>query len=450
MTASNLRGHVAAFAAEWALWTPADRVLVAVSGGADSVTLLRLLHGLGLDLAVAHIDHGLRGPESDADAAFVRALAEELGLPVFVERVEVAPGNVQAAARAARYAAFGRAARAAGASVLATAHHADDLAETVLMQLARGAGPGGLGGVPVSRPLAPDSPVRVVRPLLAVAKADLAACAEAEGWAWREDASNTTGRYRRNRVRHRLLPALEEECGDGAARRMAAGALEQQRFVRAVVEPALAACADADARLLRLAPLAALAPPVRRAVLAEALRRWQPGTSRSRALLDGIEALVDAPPGRRAGPCWRERDAIRVGETPPPPEDGWAVDAERTLATPWGALVWEPHAAYDPLLARDACREVVDAAALAGPLRLRPWRAGDRLQPLGLGGSQLVSDLLTGRKVPPSERARQLVLVAERDGGEAIVWVVGHRLDERARITPETRRTVGLRWRPRP
>ena len=441
---------VAAFAREWALWRPGDRVAVAVSGGVDSVVLLRLLHGLGLELVAVHADHGLRGAASDGDARFVQALADELGVPAVVERVGVGerPDGLQAAARAGRYALLRRAAECHEASVIAMAHHTDDLAETVLLHLARGAGPAGQGGIPVSRPLAPDSPIRVVRPLLPFRKAEIRTYAEAQGWAWREDASNETDRYRRNRVRHHLLPALEAEFGAGAVERLAAGALEQQRFVRAVVEPALAACADAERRSLDSEALRALAPPVRRAVLDEAMRRWAPDAVRSRVVLDEVEALLEAPPGRRAGPFWRERAVLRLAvEDAELPEDGWAVRVGDAVETPWGTLRVE---AEGGARSADPDEEVVDAAALAGALRLRPWRAGDRLRPLGLGGSQLVSDLLNARKVPPSERARQLVLTVERGGDEAVVWAVGHRLDERARVTPETRRTAGLRWVPKP
>ena len=169
MNASDLARRLDRFAAEWELWKAGDRIVVAVSGGMDSVVLLRLLHALGLDLVVAHADHGLRGAASDADASFVRALAGRLGYPVFVERVEVQEktAGVQAAARAGRYAFLQRVAENAQSAVIATGHHADDLAETVLMQLARGAGPVGQGGLPVKRPLAPDSAISVVRPLLA-------------------------------------------------------------------------------------------------------------------------------------------------------------------------------------------------------------------------------------------------------------------------------------------
>jgi len=192
-------------------------LLVAVSGGVDSTALLHGLRALasrhGLELSVGHVNHGLRGAESEADEALVRELAHGLGLALCAERVAPetlrqgtssrARPTLQEAARALRYAALKRAAVGCGAHAIATAHTADDQAETVLMRVLRGCGPDALGGIP-ERSGGGD----VVRPLLRASRAEVLAHARANGLRWREDASNADLRFTRSRLRHSVLPRL--------------------------------------------------------------------------------------------------------------------------------------------------------------------------------------------------------------------------------------------------
>jgi tRNA(Ile)-lysidine synthase len=222
-------------------------VLVAVSGGLDSVALAHALRelsqGCALRLSIGHVNHGLRGAESDADQAFVEALGRQLGLPVRSERV--APDALrregpsrdrptrQEAARALRYAALARMAEAAGAERVATAHTADDQAETLLLRLLRGCGPDALAGIPER---SPDG--RVVRPLLAVSRAEIEHFATARGVAWREDASNASPRYARNRLRREWLPGLAQAFNPRLLNALAGLAEAQRRdseWIAAVV-----------------------------------------------------------------------------------------------------------------------------------------------------------------------------------------------------------------------
>ena len=196
------------------------RVLVAVSGGVDSTVLLHALRAcaasLDLGLAAGHVNHGLRGADADADERLARELAGKLDVPFFAERVDPvalrrgrpsrARPTLQEAARRVRYDALERLAVQAGADCIATAHHLDDQAETVLQRLLRGAGPDGLGGIPER---SPDG--RRVRPLLGVSREQIEAYARSHGLDWREDPSNRDARFSRARLRERWLPALARE-----------------------------------------------------------------------------------------------------------------------------------------------------------------------------------------------------------------------------------------------
>lgn len=202
-----------------ALGVRSTRVIVAVSGGADSMALLAVLHSLrtelDLTLHAAHLDHSLRGAQSPADAEFVREQCAGLDVPVTIERSDVRAAaeesriGIEEAARKLRYQFLARTAQSVGAGWVSLAHNADDQVETVLHRLIRGTGLAGLSGMPLSRPLAEG--VTLVRPLLDVTRAEIEADLRQRGLTWREDSSNTSLEFTRNRIRHRLLPFLRAE-----------------------------------------------------------------------------------------------------------------------------------------------------------------------------------------------------------------------------------------------
>ena len=180
-------------------------MLAAFSGGADSTVLVHALHRLGYEVIAGHVQHGLRGEEAEAEAAHAAAFAAALGLPYHERRVDAAGYaaahklSLEAAAREVRYAALEEMAQEVGVERIATGHTADDQAETVLLKLLRGAGPTGMSGMP---------PVRgkIIRPLLALTRAEVEAYAQAEGLGFRTDSSNQDPRFTRNRIRHEILP----------------------------------------------------------------------------------------------------------------------------------------------------------------------------------------------------------------------------------------------------
>lgn len=412
---------------------PGERLVVAASAGVDSTVLFYTLRAFGVDAVAVYVHHGLRAA-ADAEAEHVRAMAVDSGAEALVIAAPVPRGNRQAAARAARYAALSDAARRCGAAAVATGHTATDQAETVLMALVRGAGLRGLGGMPERRALAPG--IALVRPLLWATRAEVEAHARAQGWTWLDDDSNATDAYRRNRVRHGVLPLLDAEGGPQTAARIA----EAARGVRDALDAGPAATfvrlAVPDARgvSLGLDALRALSGAARGGVLAEALR-WA-GATRSRAAVARTEALLGAVPGRRVAMgtamAWRDRDRIRIVVDAAP--DAPVAVGPNGATTRSGRLERLSAGASDGVL--------FDASALAGPLVLRPWRAGDRIAVRG--AERLVSGLLTDARVPPSERPEALVLTC----AGRLVWLVGHALADGARVSAaDTERFV---WYPAP
>jgi tRNA(Ile)-lysidine synthase len=433
-------------------------VLAAVSGGADSVALLDILRvlapPLGLALRAVHVDHGLR-PESAADAAFVTDLCRDWGIPLRVERVEVAreaPGapwdGLEAAARRARYAAFRRAAAEAGAARVATGHTADDQAETVVMRLLEGAGPRGLGGI---------APVRgaYIRPLLETRRAAVEAHLRARGVAWVEDATNREARFLRNRVRADVLPFLAarldpeivERLVEGAARaRVLVADLERDarevlarlgsREVDGIVLPAreLGTLPDElGAEVLRAAAAALGDGGARRAPGERALRRaLDPGRPRPAR----IGRLVCERSGRwiRVGPVRADGLAERAWPVPGAlhlPEIDARLEA-RCFARIEG---WSP--------GREADQAAFDADRLPPWITVRGRRPGDRFLPWGGPGERRLKTFLIDAGVPRWRRARVPLLEA---GGE-IIWVVGLRRGRAAPITDATRRILEVTLR---
>jgi tRNA(Ile)-lysidine synthase len=424
-----------------------DAVLVAVSGGADSVALLHVLSELApswcLTLHVLHVDHGLRA-DSARDADVVRALGARLGVPVHVERVQVGPGSLEAAARAARYAALEAWADRLGAARIATGHTADDQAETVLMRVLGGAGVRGLAAIPPVRG-------RVIRPLLEVRRQTLRDAVHAAGLPWVEDPANRDPKFLRNRIRHELLPLLAASYSADVVPALAKTARLAREAVdglerTAGAELARLAALEPDALTLPRAALAALPAPVAAEVLRQAAARLGSRAPLRAWAHRGLRRVLSATPPRRPfrlGGVAVEvsGDRIRVSARPAPaltirtltvpgrielPEIGRALEA-RLL----------PAAGY--VLPGQAERVAFDAAGLPRALTVRPRRQGDRFHAFGAGERRLKSFLIDA-KVPRWERDR-LPLI---DAAGAIVWLAGLRRGAGAPVTSATREIVEL------
>jgi tRNA(Ile)-lysidine synthase len=437
-----------------------DRVVVAVSGGADSMALLFALHALSPDLhcelAVAHLDHGLR-PTSAADARFVEEQAARLGLPVMSERCDVRSEaaarrqGIEEAARGARRAFLARVADEWGASRIALGHTADDQAETVLFRLARGTGWSGLCGMaPVSG--------SIIRPLLFLTRCEVREFAQAQQLPWREDETNCDVSFARNRIRERVLPELAAINPDAvrSVARFADVAGEMREVERYVVDRLWGdVCESESSGSLRLARtrVVALPPSVQSVVLREAMCRVRGdlrGLGRSHVAAARRLAGGEAERGELHLPRLRlliSRASIdflaRGRQSPAGP---WLVPLSlgRTTLVASGLSVEISLVARDEvptMSAESSWEEVADADAVRFPLVARGRRDGDRFAPLGMGRDVHLKSFLINARVPVVERGR-LALVCDQ---EKIVWVAGVRLSDRVKLRDSTQRVLVMR-----
>jgi tRNA(Ile)-lysidine synthase len=437
------------------LFQPGNKILVAVSGGSDSVALLHLLHALQpewrLDLSVLHVNYGLRGKESDEDEQFVRRLCRRLAVPCIVRRIDLLRdmesgrhASLQARARDVRYRVMKKVAAAEGMNRVALGHTADDQAETILMWLLRGAGMTGLAGMPIVRE------ELFIRPLLTVARGDLAAALTSRGIEYRTDSTNAKLLYRRNRIRHELVPTLTSLAPSfvKSMSRQSEVLGEEDRFLEQLVTERIPQVLKEEAGQLLLSRTALLAAPlalqrrlVRRVLrrlnhrgtasrfsLVEAvLRQVVRAASGARLILDGIEILRD-------GATIRFMQKDRSMSKP----HTQAIHP-RPFGVP-GSVVWpgtgqridlkliEQKPARRLMRAASRHRVVFDAATFTPRLLVRAWRYGDRFAPAGMNGKQKkLQDFFTDNKVGRSDRHRIPLLAAP----EGILWVAGHRADHR-------------------
>ncbi len=439
-----------------------ETVLVAVSGGADSVALLHALRLLAprwrLALRVLHVDHGLR-PDSSRDAEFVRALGRRLEVPVDVVAVAVVPaGSLEAAAREARYAALDAHADRLGAQRIALGHTADDQAETVLMRVLGGAGMRGLAGIPAVRG-------RVIRPLLGLRRRDLLGELREAGLDWVEDPSNLDPKFLRNRIRHELLPFLQASYDADvveALNRVARLARESVETIErtATIELDRLAGAEAgplpreaapsrEAIVLRRSALAALPPPVGAEILRLAARRLGGRTDLRAWGHRGLRRVLAAPQPRRPfrlGGVTVEvsGDRVRIASRPSPRLVERALAVPGRVAMPEVSLALEAtlRTVREPASYRDSgdrFRVAFDADRLPPSLLVRARRPGDRFTPFG-GGERRLKSFLIDAKVPRWDRRRLPLVEAAGD----ILWLAGLRRSATAPVTAQTRRVLEL------
>jgi tRNA(Ile)-lysidine synthase len=460
---SDLTSWVGALVRQEELFSPGDRVLVAVSGGPDSMALLQLLNRLSpeLDLAlgVAHFHHGLRGQESDEDAAFVAQEAQKLGLPFHLGGGDVGKEaterkiSLQMAARGLRLHFLQETRRVHGYQKLALGHTADDQVEQFFLRLLRGTGLDGLKGMRFR------SPEGVVRPLLAVGKEVLMAWLESENIPYRQDASNWSRRYLRNRVRLDLLPELARRYNPRlktAIWRLMSLLQEDEQLLASLVTQAwgdIGRMVSRDFAVISLPKLVAVPIGLQKRILRYAMGKLNLEQETTSGQMESLLALARAQKSGgqvSLGLCQVARAGhelhIRRHLLPPP------ANAETVISTPgdWHtAEGWRFLVSRRPVSEAESALPVpttvhLDGEQVALPLRVRYFRPGDRFWPQGASGTRKLQDFLVDSKIPRWLRPH-LPLVESRG---RIVWVVGFRVAEPAKITPATRKVLTLQAQP--
>lgn len=443
-----------------------DRLVVAVSGGPDSVALLRILALLtdeyGLHLTAAHLNHGLRDAEADAEEAFVRRLAAEMGITCVCKKADIRSlqrqtrRSLEEIGREERYRFLDETADLCGAGKIALGHHRDDQAETVLLHLLRGSGPEGLRGI------LPVREGRIIRPLLEVGRAQIIEFLDCEKAAYVTDSSNVNPLFLRNRIRNELIPDLISRYNPRLVEglcQMAGIVRREDDYLKGVVRQILArwggqpGCSPmtlplADFRLLHESLQARLI----KGLLEEASPQHNGiGYRHVEAVVllarraGGGEALLNLPfgirvicnreflkiqkgdeSGRRLRRSPRFEYAVAIPATICIEEIGWTVRLEWVEKPEPARMREQPEVAF------------MDYDCLSLPLTLRNMRPGDRVAPLGSGGTKKLKDYFIDGRIPRSRRSMIPLLV----DACSIVWIGGERISERVRVTERTRRVL--------
>ncbi|MCP4375207.1 MAG: tRNA lysidine(34) synthetase TilS [bacterium] len=461
---------VAGFIDARKLLTPGQRAVVGVSGGCDSLAVLAVLRqlarseGRDYQLTVAHLDHALRD-ESGDDAAFVAELAREWDLPCVIERIDVGKIakeqslSIEAAARMARYDFLQRSAAQSGGKCVVVAHHADDNAETICHRIFRGSHLRGASGMRAVRAMG-ESDTLLVRPLLNCRRAEIEAFCKRMDITWRTDPTNAKCDFTRNFIRNELLPLIRERINpdaDMALVRLAKAIGEAEEYISAQTRDIARKCIGTnrngqitiDTSRLNDIPRALRGWIFRRAMQQAKITPGKISSGKLEelsALADNNLQTVNLPDDYVAR---RSEDMIIIAHaaaTELPPEQPVTLSLPGETKLPSGATLRCSFTEFDQQLFEDHCKghprgvELLDADKIRGQLICRPRVPGDRLAPLGLDGTQSVSDFLTNASMPTEERNNVRCICDD----EGIVYLSPLRIDQRVKVSTATSRLIRI------
>jgi len=444
-----MKAKIAAFIRENGLIPAGCSVVAGVSGGADSVALLRVLTRLAPEMDVrvfaAHFNHGIRGAAADADEAYVIALCEDYGVPLYRERADVPRlarkygHTLEEEARLARYAFLERARAHFGAQLIAVAHHKDDQAESVLLHLIRGSGLAGLSGMKAQRGA-------LVRPMLCVSRAEIEAFLEEEGIAFCTDATNFIPEGTRNRVRLNVIPYIEENINPAFTQTLCSTAellRRDEEYLSSLARAALEAAAREGGYDRR--EIAALPQPLKTRAIRLALADIGVKADVERAHVEKAAALLEARTGASLdlpGARVRASYDLVLFETKAPRAPEWF---ERPLIVPGDTLVpgglFRAAFTEDTSYEADVYKAYFDRDRLPAQLTVRRRRARDRFFPINAPGSRKLKEFFIDRKVP--REARDIPLLA---AGADVLFLPGFGIADAVKITEQTARVLRVEY----
>ncbi len=433
-----------------------DKIIVSISGGIDSTVLLDLMmelkHRRNIEVAAAHINHNLRGTESEEDEGFAKTLADQYGIEFFVHSADTRAfviehkTSLQVGAREIRYKFLETVKILKNFTKIATAHNANDNAETVLLNLLRGAGAGGLGGIPIKRE-------SIIRPLLFAERKEIERYAELKSLKFREDSSNLKDYYTRNIIRHFTLPQIQEKINPSIVSTLNRSAeifQEMTAFINnevKVLYSNLSTTFEKDKLVLDMFKLKNMLLFIRENVIIIALREFVRGEVDYNKV-HAIMELINSETGSSIEiggevVVFRDRHNLVFIRNPKEPADfvaeiipGKKYEFEEFYLNTEVVDKKEVQFSLSPVI------EFIDADAAGDILTLRSWHSGDTFAPLGMKGHKKISDFLVDSKIPIYQKSNVLVL----SNKDYIIWVCGLRVDDRFKITDSTRRILKLEF----
>jgi tRNA(Ile)-lysidine synthase len=434
-----------------------SKIIVAVSGGIDSMTLLYSLIALEtefeLSLAVAHVNYGLRGVESDSDEHLVREYAESNGIPVFIKKINpddpglIIGGSVQVWARDIRYGYFEELRTKHKFDLVATGHTSDDNAETVFLNLIRGSGLDGLRGIPPKRGT-------IIRPMIYISRKDIEAYAGSGNIPYRIDISNKSDRFARNVLRNEVFPLMESKLRENvlySINRTSSIIRSIDDYIHETAQKQYGGIVretGTNEFYIGKKELQSLHPVITDYLLRDIVSRVSKSPA-SFELTRRIRNLIYAPAGNTIfiTPEYRvdsEASGIRFLENKEP--ERFTIEINLYEEYRFGDFTFRSSSVDRTGVSFDMVGniEYIDADKIKKSLVLRTWQKGDRLQPLGMRTFKKVSDIFIDAKIPRSEKHRIPLLTTDED----IIWICGLKLDDRFKVDDNTRHIIKLEYIP--
>jgi tRNA(Ile)-lysidine synthase len=426
---------------------PGAAILAAVSGGADSIALLHVLLELGYSVHVAHFDHQTRNGQSSLDAQWVREITAALEIPFYLGTADIpgmaeqSPHSFEEMARRERYSFFAETAHEKGCQAIATGHHQDDQAETILMRLVRGTSLHGLGGIP---PMRNEDNIPIIRPLLQCTKIEIMDYIESRQLDYLEDESNQDTEFLRNRVRHELIPTLRADYNSHVSHhlsQLAEIAQLENDFMDSLLDAFRSRCMQSDTLLNRHAFRTGHCAMQRRLVHDWAVEKGV--LPDYRHIADAVQFIIDAPAGKNFdlghfGQLSNGKDLTAFVITKTNDDSAHIVP----ISIPGETLLMGQRFRISTLPIRpedeikDQCspqHQLVNTRCLEGDVKIRTRKNGDRFQPFGMKGTRKLKDYFSDLGIPPAIRGSIPLITVD----DEIIWIVGHAISARAALMPD-------------